>query len=62
MTILFSKEILSVINNELKNATESVQIISAYCKMDAFKTIKFVFEVIPSIVLIFHLKLQKKEL
>lgn len=39
MTILFSKEILSVINNELKNATESVQIISAYCKMDAFKTI-----------------------
>ena len=32
MTILFSNEILSAVKNELSNASNSIQIITAYCK------------------------------
>jgi len=37
MAILFSKEILQTLDKELKEAKESVQIISAYCKLDSIK-------------------------
>lgn len=39
MSILFSHEILDSIKKELKNATESVQIITAYCKESTFKNL-----------------------
>ena len=35
MSILLSNEIMSAVTNELKTATESVQIITAYCKENA---------------------------
>lgn len=35
MSILLSNEIMSAVTNELKSATESVQIITAYCKENA---------------------------
>lgn len=37
MSILFSNEILDSVKKELKNASSSVQIISAYCKESSFK-------------------------
>ena len=37
MSILFSKEIFTAVIQELKNALESVQIITAYCKEDSLK-------------------------
>lgn len=37
MSILFTKEIFTAVIQELKNASESVQIITAYCKEDALK-------------------------
>lgn len=37
MSILFSKEIFTAVIQELKNASESVQIITAYCKEDSLK-------------------------
>ena len=37
MYILFSKEIFTAVIQELKNASESVQIITAYCKEDSLK-------------------------
>ena len=36
MSILFSNEILASIKKELKNASMSVQIITAYCKESSF--------------------------
>ena len=36
MSILLSNEIMSAVTNELKTATESVQIITAYCKENAW--------------------------
>lgn len=47
MAILFSKEIMEAIMHELNNATESVQIITAYCKKN---TIKYLSEnIAPSV-------------
>ena len=37
MAILFSKEIYEVIEKELKNASDSVQIITAFCKENTFQ-------------------------
>ena len=37
MAILFSNEILDSVKKELKNATDSVRIITAYCKVKSFK-------------------------
>lgn len=37
MAILFSKEIMDAIIHELNNASESVQIITAYCKKNSIK-------------------------
>lgn len=37
MAILFSTEIMNAVKNELKKATSSVQIITAYCKKDSLK-------------------------
>lgn len=37
MSILFSNEILDSVKKELKNASTSVQIITAYCKHSSFK-------------------------
>ena len=37
MSLLFSKEIISVLSEELKAANTSVQIISAYCKIETIK-------------------------
>lgn len=36
MSLLFSNEIIKAVEDELKNATKSVQIITAYCKEAAF--------------------------
>lgn len=47
MAILFSKEIMDSIMHELNNASESVQIITAYCKKS---TIKYLSENIASSV------------
>lgn len=40
MSLLFSNEILDSVKKELKNATESVQIITAYCKDTTFTYLK----------------------
>lgn len=37
MALLFSQEILNAVNEELRTAKDSVQIISAYCKENAIK-------------------------
>ena len=37
MSILLSNEIILAVTRELKNATESVQIITAYCKENAIR-------------------------
>ena len=37
MALLFSNEILTAMDEELRSACESVQIISAYCKLDSIK-------------------------
>ena len=37
MSILLSNEIILAVTRELKNATESVQIITAYCKENALR-------------------------
>ena len=37
MAILISNEILDALYHELKNANESVQIISAYCKAETIE-------------------------
>lgn len=37
MSILFTNEILQAVKSELNNASDSVQIISAYCKKETFK-------------------------
>lgn len=37
MALLFSQEILNAVNEELRTAKDSVQIISAYCKKNAIK-------------------------
>lgn len=48
MSLLFSKEILSTVEKELKSAKKSVQIITAYCKEDSMK--KLVLLIDPAIV------------
>ncbi len=40
MSILVSKEILNAIYSELSTAQKSVQLISAFCKLDAFKNLE----------------------
>lgn len=37
MAVLFTKEIMSAIMNEMQNASESIQIITAYCKENSLK-------------------------
>lgn len=41
MSILVSKEILNAIYSELSSAQKSVQMISAFCKLDALKNLEF---------------------
>lgn len=47
MALLFSKEIINAVDAELRNAKQSVQIISAYCKEDAIR--KLDSKICPSI-------------
>lgn len=42
MAILFSNEIINAVIDELKNAENSVQIITAYCKMNTFEKLNSV--------------------
>lgn len=48
MTLLFSQEILNAVNEELRTAKDSVQIISAYCKENAIKQLNsFIADSVP---------------
>lgn len=40
MSILFSNEIIEAVRNELRNASSSVRIITAYCKVHTFKQLE----------------------
>ncbi len=48
MALLFSQEILNAVNEELRTAKDSVQIISAYCKENAIKQLNsFISDSVP---------------
>lgn len=48
MALLFSQEILNAVNEELRTAKDSVQIISAYCKENAIKQLdSFILDSVP---------------
>ena len=48
MALLFSQEILNAVNEELRTAKDSVQIISAYCKKNAIKQLNsFISDSVP---------------
>ncbi len=48
MALLFSQEILNAVNDELRTAKDSVQIISAYCKENAIKQLNsFISDTVP---------------
>lgn len=48
MALLFSQEILNAVNEELRTAKDSVQIISAYCKENAIKQLNsFIADSVP---------------
>ncbi len=48
MALLFSQEILNAVNEELRTAKDSVQIISAYCKKNAIKQLNsFIQDSVP---------------
>lgn len=48
MSLLFSQEILNAVNDELRTAKDSVQIISAYCKESAIKQLNsYISDAVP---------------